>query len=69
MYMDSTQLFLGLIFGSVGMGFFVYGKKQGKMMALISGVALCVIPYAVSNTILLTIIGIFLVALPFVFRL
>lgn len=67
--MDSTQLFLGLIFGSVGMGFFVYGKKQGKIMALISGITLCVIPYAVSNNILLTVIGILLVALPFVFRL
>lgn len=67
--MDSTQLFLGLIFGSVGMGFFVYGKKQGKFMALVSGITLCVIPYVVSNNILLTVLGILLVALPFVFRL
>jgi hypothetical protein len=66
--MDSTSLFLGLIFGSVGVGFFVYGKKQKKIMALISGVALCVIPYAVSNVIVLTLIGIALVALPFVYR-
>jgi len=69
MHMDSTQLFLGLIFGSVGMGFFVYGKKQGKMVALISGISLCVIPYVVSNTIVLTVLGLFLVGLPFVFRL
>ncbi|MFA6012059.1 MAG: hypothetical protein WC799_18855 [Desulfobacteraceae bacterium] len=67
--MDSTQLFLGLIFGSVGMGFFVYGKKQGKMIALISGISLCVIPYVVSNTIVLTVLGLLLVGLPFVFRL
>jgi hypothetical protein len=67
--MDSTQLFLGLIFGSVGMGFFVYGKKQEKMVALISGISLCVIPYVVSNTIVLTVLGLLLVGLPFVFRL
>lgn len=66
--MDSTTLFLGLIFGSVGAGYFVYGKKQKKMMAFIAGIGLCVVPYAVSNIPLLTILGIALVALPFLFR-
>ena len=66
--MDSTTLFLGLIFGSVGTGYFVYGKKQKKMMAFIAGIGLCVFPYAISNTVVLVLVGILLMALPFVFR-
>ncbi len=66
--MDSTSLFLGLFFGSVGMGYFVYGKKQGRWMALIAGITLCVIPYALSSPILLTVAGLVVAALPFVFR-
>ncbi|MBU1169421.1 MAG: hypothetical protein KKD44_07635 [Proteobacteria bacterium] len=66
--MDSTTLFLGLIFGSVGMGYFVYGKKQQQIMAFISGISLCVVPYAVSNIPLLVIVGIVLIALPFVIK-
>lgn len=66
--MDSTSLFLGLIFGSVGMGFFVYGKKQRRWMALISGITLCVIPYALSNPLMLMVAGLVLVALPFMFK-
>jgi hypothetical protein len=66
--MDSVQLFLGLVFGSVGLGYFVYGKKQGKLMALIAGVSLCIVPYAVSNPLILGGVGLFLIALPFIFR-
>jgi hypothetical protein len=67
--MDSTTLFLGLIFGSVGAGYFLYGRKQKRLVPLVSGVCLFVVPYAVSNNGVLAAIGVVLMALPFVLKL
>ena len=58
----------GLIFGSIGLGFFVYGKKQKAIIPFISGIGLMVFPYFISNIIFLVITGIILAALPFVIR-
>jgi membrane protein implicated in regulation of membrane protease activity len=56
------------MFGSIGMGYIVYGRKQHKGIALLSGIVLCVFPYFVPNVFLLIIIGIVLMAFPFFFR-
>ena len=64
----STSLLLGVMFGSIGMGYIVYGRKQHKGIALLSGIVLCVFPYFVPNVFLLIIIGIVLMAFPFFFR-
>jgi len=66
--MDATILFLGVIFGSIGLGYIVYGRKQKKPIALVSGLVLCGIPYFISNTILLLAVGAALIALPFLLR-
>ncbi len=64
--MDSTALLMwGLLFGSIGMGYLVYGKKQRRGIALLSGVVLCSFPYFVSNVFLMILIGIIAMALPF----
>jgi hypothetical protein len=64
--MDSTStLMWGVIFGSIGLGFFVYGKKQKAVIPLFCGIGLMVFPYFISNTYILVISGIVLVALPF----
>lgn len=66
--MNAASLFWGMIFGSVGLGFFVYGKKQGAVIPLLCGLALMIFPYFVSNTILLVVIGIALLAIPYFVR-
>jgi hypothetical protein len=58
----------GILFGSIGLGFFVYGKKQKAVLPFLSGLGLMVFPYFISNTILLVCTGSVLVALPFVIR-
>lgn len=63
-----AALFWGLIFGSIGFGFFLYGKKQRAAVPLACGVALMVFPYFVSNTILLVIVGLLLMAIPYYVR-
>lgn len=67
--MDSTtSIMWGILFGSIGMGYFIYGKKQRRGMALLSGVALCAFPYFVSNIIIMILIGIAFMALPYFVR-
>jgi hypothetical protein len=58
-----------LIFGSIGLGLFIYGKKQRAVVPLICGIALIVFPYFVSNVILLVGIGALLIAIPYFLRL
>jgi len=66
---DTAQLMWSMLFGAVGMGLFIYGKKQRAAIPLLAGMALLVFPYFVSNLYLLLIIGAALTALPFFVRL
>ncbi len=65
--MESTLLW-GMVFGSIGLGFFLYGKKQKAIVPLVVGMALFVFPYFVSNVTQLLIVGIVLIALPYFIR-
>jgi hypothetical protein len=60
---DTSSLLWGLLFGSIGLGFFVYGRRQKTVVPLACGVALMIFPYFVSNTVLLVILGLALVAI------
>jgi hypothetical protein len=65
----TAVLLWGLFFGSIGLGFFIYGRKQRAVVPMICGLALMVFPYFVSNTILLVGIGAVLIAIPYFLRL
>lgn len=67
--MSTSLLVLGVIFGSVGLGYFLYGKKQGAVVPLLSGVALMVVPYFITNTVVLVVVGAVLSAVPYFIRL
>jgi hypothetical protein len=67
--MNTAMLLWSLLFSSVGLGFFIYGKKQQAVIPLCSGLGLMIYPYFVSNTLLLVAIGIALIALPYFVRL
>lgn len=66
--LDTAFLLWGLLFGSIGLGFVIYGKKQRAVMPLICGVALMVYPYFAPNTIVLIGLGTVLAALPYFVR-
>ncbi len=61
--MNANALLASVLLGSVGMGFFMYGKKQRRAPHLAVGVALMVYPYFVSSVALMLIIGAALVGL------
>jgi len=60
-----SSLIWGVVFGSVGFAYFLYGKKQRAVVPLVCGIALMAFPYFISNTILLVVIGIALAAIPY----
>ena len=65
--MSTASLLWGVLFGSAGLGLFVYGKKQRAVVPFACGLALIVLPYVISNVFLLVGVGVALAAIPFVF--
>jgi predicted membrane protein len=66
--LNAPLLFWGLLFSSVGLGFFIYGRKQRAVVPLVCGLALMIFPYFISNTVLLVTIGVALLAIPYFVR-
>jgi hypothetical protein len=66
--MSASSLLLGLLLGSIGLGYFIYGKKQRAVVPLACGLALMVFPYFVSGIVLSIGIGIVLMAIPYFVR-
>jgi hypothetical protein len=66
--LSTSTILWGVLFGSVGLGFFMYGRKQKVVVPLICGLVLMVFPYFIPNTILLVAIGVGLIALPYFVR-
>ncbi len=63
--MLGTELvFLGLIFGSIGIGYFMYGKKQSDPIIRYTGFMLIFFPYFFSSITWLVITGIILLFVP-----
>jgi len=61
-------LLWGLLYGSIGLGFFMYGRKQRAVVPLLCGLALMIFPYFVTNVWLLVAIGALLIAIPYFLR-
>ena len=66
--MNAATLFWGVLFGSIGLGFFVYGRKQRAIVPVVCGLALMVFPYFVSGAVWLVLIGVGLIAVPYFVR-
>jgi hypothetical protein len=66
--MNTADLLWGVLFGSIGFGYFIYGRRQSKMIPLVCGVVLMVYPYFMPNTAVLVIIGAIFVAVPYFLR-
>lgn len=60
-----NTLFLSMLWGAFGTGFFIYGKKQSRFMFAICGIVLCVFPFFVESALYSLIIGVIFIVLPF----
>ena len=67
--MNSPALLMwGMLFGAIGFGFFLHGKKQKSVVPLCVGIALCVFPYFIADVYVLVGVGVILVAIPYFVR-
>lgn len=60
----TSGLMLSILFGSIGLGYFVYGRKQSNPVALVAGLSLMVIPYLISNNYLLSAVCVMIMLAP-----
>jgi hypothetical protein len=58
----SSTLFASLIWGSIGLGFAIYGKKQRATGPLVGGVLLMGISYLIGSALVMSLVGAALVA-------
>jgi hypothetical protein len=66
--LSASSLLLGVLFGSVGLGFVIYGRKQHTIVPLLCGLALMLVPYFITSAVLLFVVGLTLVAVPYFVR-
>lgn len=67
--MDESLLLWGILFGSIGIGYFMYGKREKAIVPMVCGLVLMVFPYFVEGTIALVAIGVALAVTPYFVRL
>jgi predicted membrane protein len=60
-----SMLIWGMVFGSIGLGFSLYGKKQKAIVPLVVGLALFIFPYFVHDLMMMFAVGIGLIVLPY----
>lgn len=65
---EPGSLFWGMIFGSLGMGYFVYGKNQAKFAYILAGIGLCAYPYFVTSLWGTFLVGALFLAFPFLIK-
>ena len=65
---DPDSMLWGMIFGAIGVGYFVYGKNQRRTHMMLLGIALCVFPYFITALLPLCLIGAALTVAPYFFK-
>lgn len=63
---SGPTLLIGMLAGVFGVAYFAYGKRQAKLVPLITGVLLCIYPYFIESVLWMSIVGVLLVAAPLV---
>ena len=58
----SSTLFASLIWGSIGLGFAIYGKKQRTTVPLVGGIVLMGISYLIGSALIMSLVGAVVVA-------
>ena len=66
--MTASSLFLGVLFGSIGLGYFLYGRKQRAVVPLLCGLVLMIVPYFIPNVWVLLLFGAVVASIPYFLR-
>jgi len=62
---SSASLVWGMLFGAIGLGYFVYGRRQRAVIPFVCGVALFIFPYFIPNAYVLVLTGVAIMVVPY----
>lgn len=65
---ETASLLWGLLFSSIGIGYFIYGRKQRNRLFYWSGIGLMLYPYVVERPPLMIATGVAVMAIPFLLK-
>ena len=65
---DTSYLLTSLVFSSIGLGYFIYGKKQKHKVVYYSGIGLMIYPYFITSVSTVVLSGVVLMAAPKIAR-
>ena len=54
--MSVSFLFASLLWGSVGLGYFIYGKKQQSVSPMVGGILMMIASYFISSALLMSLV-------------
>jgi len=60
-----AELIISIFLGVIGMGYFVYGKRQKHAPAFFAAIGLFIAPYFTPNVYVLILVGVLLIIMPF----
>ena len=66
---SESGLIWSMFFGAIGVGFFMYGRRQKRLVPAISGIGLMVVPYFIDGVGVMVAVCVALMALPYFVRL
>ena len=62
MSLNANFLFASLLWGSIGVGYFIYGKKQGSWPPMLGGVLMVAVSYFIGSALLMSVVTLALIA-------
>jgi hypothetical protein len=60
--LNAHYLFASLIWGSIGVGYFIYGKKQGSWVPMLGGLLMIGASYFINSSLMMSLICVALIA-------
>ena len=58
---SASLLFASLLWGSIGLGYFIYGKKQQSVSPMVGGILIMIVAYFVGSALLMLLICILVI--------
>ena len=63
-----STLVIGMLMSVIGASYFLYGRKQKHLIALLAGIMLCILPFAIDDPLWLGVAAAAALAAPFLIR-
>jgi hypothetical protein len=63
---NANFLFASLIWGSIGFGYFIYGRKQASWVPLTGGILMMIASYFIGSALLMSLVGLGIMVLVYV---